>query len=473
MRAPVAVVILAAGKGTRMRSAQPKVLQPLAGRPLLAHVLDTALALGPEQVHVVYGHGGDQVAAAHADYPVYWVEQPRQLGTGHAVACALPQIPDDHRVLVLYGDVPLVTPETLKPLLAGDGLELLAARVPDPTGYGRIIRDDDGAVVAIVEEKDADPEQRRVDEVNTGLLAASAGDLRRWMAALSADNAQGEYYLTDAVAAARADGTPVRARFTSEAGEASGINDLVQLAEVEEAFQRRWARRLLQGGLRLVAPHRFTLRGAVRHGTDCAVDADCTLEGEVQLGHGVQVGQGVILRDCVIEDGAQVGPYTVVEQAHIGAGCRVGPFAHLRPGTVLEEGARVGNFVETKAARLGPGAKANHLTYVGDAEVGARANLGAGTITCNYDGAEKHRTQIGEDAFIGSGSQLVAPVQVGARATIGAGTTLTSDAPADALTVGRSRARTIPGWQHPGLTGRRGPPDDNDATPASGGAKEE
>ncbi|MCG5538560.1 bifunctional UDP-N-acetylglucosamine diphosphorylase/glucosamine-1-phosphate N-acetyltransferase GlmU [Halorhodospira sp. 9622] len=473
MRAPVAVVILAAGKGTRMRSAQPKVLQPLAGRSLLSHVLDTALALGPEQVHVVYGHGGQEVAAAHADYPVHWVEQPEQLGTGHAVACALPQIPDDHRVLVLYGDVPLVTPATLEPLVDGHGLELLAARVPDSTGYGRVIRDAAGGVVAIVEEKDADPGQRGVDEINTGLMAAPAADLRRWMAALSADNAQGEYYLTDAVAAAVADGVPVLARFTADPGEASGINDLVQLAEVEQAYQRREARRLLRGGLRLVAPERFTLRGQVRFGTDCAIDPDCTLEGEVALGDNVHIAQGTVLRDCVVEDGARLGPYTVIEQARIGPGCRIGPFAHLRPGTVLEEGARVGNFVETKAARLGPGAKANHLTYVGDAEVGARANLGAGTITCNYDGARKHRTRIGDDAFIGSGSQLVAPVQVGDRATIGAGTTLTSDAPADALTVARSRARTIPGWQHPGLTGRRGPPDDSDATPASDGAKEE
>ncbi len=473
MRAPVAVVILAAGKGTRMRSARPKVLQPLAGRPLLSHVLDAALALGPDQVHVVHGHGGEQVAAAHAEYPVHWVEQPEQLGTGHAVGCALEQIPDGHRVLVLYGDVPLVRPQTLAGLLEGDGLDLLTARLPDPTGYGRVIRDAQGAVVRIVEEKDADPEQKRVDEINTGLLAAPAAELRRWMAELSADNAQGEYYLTDAVAAAVTEGLPVRARLADDPGEASGINDLLQLAEVERAYQYREARRLLRDGLRLVAPERFPLRGRLSFGTDCAMDPDCMLEGDVQLGDEVHIAQGAVLRDCVIEDGARIGPYTVVEQARIGAGCQVGPFAHLRPGTVLEEGARVGNFVETKAARLGPGAKANHLTYVGDAEVGARANLGAGTITCNYDGAEKHRTQIGEDAFIGSGTQLVAPVQVGARATVGAGTTLTSDAPADALTVGRSRARTIPGWQHPGLTGRRAPLDDGDETSASGGAKEE
>lgn len=474
MRAPVSVVILAAGKGTRMRSTLPKVLQPLAGRTLLAHVLDTALALDPCQILVVYGHGGDQVAAAHADYPVHWVEQPEQLGTGHAVACALPTIPDAHRVLVLYGDVPLVTPQTLAPLLEGEEeeLALLTAQVADPTGYGRIVRDAHGAVRAIVEEKDASPEQRRCHEINTGLLAAPAEALRRWMDDLSADNAQGEYYLTDAVAAARHEGRSVSARVALEATEAAGINDLLQLAEAERLWQRRQAERLLRAGLRLVAPERFTLRGQVRHGTDSTVDADCLLEGEVVLGDGVSIGQGVVLRDCTVEDGAVIHPYTVAEEAHIGTGCEVGPFAHLRPGTVLEAQARVGNFVETKKAHLGSAAKANHLSYVGDAEVGPRANLGAGTITCNYDGATKHRTVIGADAFVGSGTQLVAPVRIGERATIGAGTTVTRDAEPDALTVGRCRDRTVPGWQRPGMTPHTGAADDDADPAASGDTKE-
>ncbi len=472
MRAPLAVVILAAGKGTRMRSALPKVLQPLAGRTLLARVLDTALALEPAQVHVVCGHGADDVTAAHAEYPVAWVEQPEQLGTGHAVACALPDIPDDHRVLVLAGDVPLVTPETLAPLLEGEHLTLLAARVEEPAGYGRLIRDGSGAVQAIVEEKDADAEQRAVQEVNTGLLAAPAGPLRRWIAGLSADNAQGEYYLTDVVAAASREGARVEARLATDPDEVVGVNDQAQLAHAERLWQRRAAHRLMRDGLRLIAPERLTLRGTVRFGADAAVDADCLLEGEVVLGSRVSIGQGAVLRDCVVEDGAVINPYTVAEEARIGAGCEVGPFAHLRSGTRLEAGARVGNFVETKKAQLGPGAKANHLSYVGDAGVGARANLGAGTITCNYDGAEKHRTQIGADAFIGSGTQLVAPVRIGERATIGAGTTVTRDAEADALTVGRSRARTIHGWQRPGLTPRSGSTEDDETPPASGSATE-
>jgi len=472
MRAPLAVVILAAGKGTRMRSILPKVLQPLAGRSLLSHVLDTALALEPARIHVVCGYRGSDVAAAHADYPVAWVEQPEQLGTGHAVACALPDIPDDHRVLVLAGDVPLVTAETLAPLLEGEQLTLLAARVDEPSGYGRLIRDGSGAVQAIVEEKDAGPEQRAVREINTGILAAPAGPLRRWMAGLSAANAQGEYYLTDAVAAAHRDGVPVDARLAADAHEVAGVNDQAQLAHVERLWQRRAAQGLMRDGLRLTAPERFTLRGTVHFGADAAVDADCLFEGEVVLGDRVSVGQGAVLRDCAVEDGAAIGPYTVAEEARIGAGCEVGPFAHLRAGTRLEAGARVGNFVETKKAQLGPGAKANHLSYVGDAGVGAHANLGAGTITCNYDGADKHRTQIGADAFIGSGTQLVAPVRIGERATVGAGTTVTRDAEADALTVGRSRARTIRGWQRPGLTPRSGSTDDGDTPPDSGSATE-
>ncbi len=472
MRVPISVVVLAAGKGTRMRSNRPKVLQNLAGRPLLGHVLDTACRLRPDQIVVVQGHGGEQVRAAHQAYPVRWVEQPQQLGTGHAVACALPEVPDDHRVLVLYGDVPLIEPEGLQPLLDAEGVSLLTARVAEPQGYGRIVRDSSGQVAAIVEEKDATARQRAIDEINTGLLAAPADSLRRWMAQLSAENAQGEYYLTDAVTAARNEGMAVHAEPLADATEALGVNDLVQLTEVERHYQARCARRLLRAGLHLVVPERFTLRGTLNHGIDCQVDADCLFEGSVELGDNVTVGTGVVLRDAKVESGARIAPYSVIEDARVGPEAEVGPFAHLRPGSCLEEGARVGNFVEMKAATLGPGAKANHLSYVGDAEVGPRANLGAGTITCNYDGARKHRTRIGADAFIGSGSQLVAPVVIGDRATVGAGTTVTSEAPPDALTVGRCRARTIQGWQRPGLTPASPAPEDSEDKPAGGGAQE-
>ncbi len=463
MAAPIAVVVLAAGRGTRMRSARPKVLQPLGGRSLLAHTLETAAAVGPQQVSVVYGFGGSSVPEAHGGYAVRWVEQPEQLGTGHAVACALPEIPDDHRVLVLYGDVPLVRPTTLQPLIAeGEaGVALLSAQVDHPTGYGRVVRrPGDGGVEAIVEEKDATPAQRAITEVNTGLLAAPAGPLRRWLAGLSADNAQGEYYLTDVVAAAVAEGVPVTAHAAAEPEETSGINDLVQLAEAERIWQARTRRELMRAGLRLADPERVTVRGRVEAGYDCSVDPDVLLEGEVVLGDGVHIGPGVVLRDTRIGDRASIDGYSVIEGAEIGPECRVGPFAHLRRGSTLEQGAKVGNFVETKAAHLGPGAKANHLSYVGDAEVGARANIGAGTITCNYDGAAKHKTAIGADAFIGSGTELVAPVRVGEGATIGAGTTVSRDAPAGALTVARRQVRTVAGWQRPGLTPQRGAPDD-------------
>ena len=461
MRDPLSVVVLAAGQGTRMRSRLPKVLQPLAGRTLLTHVLDTALALQPDRLLVVYGHGGEDVIAAHPDHPVSWIHQPEQLGTGHAVGCALSSIPDEHRVLVLCGDVPLTTPQALRPLAEGQGLGLLTATVDDPSGYGRILRDDQGRVCAIREERDADVAERSVCEVNTGLLAAPAERLRDWLGRLSADNQQGEYYLTDIVGEAVRDGDPVEAVPAPEAAETVGINDPLQLAEAERIYQARAARDLLARGLRLTSAERMVLRGELAFGYDCRIDPDCLIEGRVELGDDVRIGQGVILRNARIEDGAEIEAYSVVEDAEIGAGARVGPFAHLRRGTALGSGARIGNFVETKNATLGAGAKANHLTYVGDAEVGAGANLGAGTITCNYDGAHKHRTRIGEQAFIGSGSQLVAPVAIGARATIGAGTTVTRDAAADALTVGRCRTRTIPGWLNPGLTSDHGPEEDS------------
>ncbi len=458
------VVILAAGKGTRMRSARPKVLHPLAGRPLLSHVLDTALALKPTAVYVVYGHGGTNVVAAHETYPVRWVEQPEQLGTGHAVRCAVPEVPDDHRVLVLYGDVPLVRPDTLQPLLDTRGVALLTTVLDDPTGYGRILRSGDG-VTGIVEEKDAAPEQRAVREVNTGLLAAPAGPLKAWLVDLQSDNAQREYYLTDIVAMAVAGEVPVVGVPADEPAEVQGVNDLVQLAEVERLWQRRAAERLMRSGLHLIQPDRFQLRGELIHGSDCSVDADVICQGRVELGHRVTLGPGVLLRNARVEDDAVVDAYSIIDTAVVGPGAQVGPFARLRPGTTLERGAKVGNFVETKAVRLGPGSKANHLTYLGDTEVGAGVNIGAGTITCNYDGAGKHRTRIEDDAFIGSGTELVAPVTVGRGATIGAGTTLTRDAPPGTLTLERTRQRTVEGWRRPGAVSTRQAGDD-DPTPS-------
>ncbi len=443
------VIVLAAGKGTRMRSSRPKVLHPLAGRPLLSHVLDAALALNPAAIYVVYGHGGDAVASAHAGYPVQWVEQPQQLGTGHAVRCAVDGIPDDHRVLVLYGDVPLIQADTLTPLLSAPGVALLSAELADPAGYGRVVRAGQ-EVRGIVEEKDATPEQQAIREINTGLLSAPARHLKRWLADLQADNAQGEYYLTDVVAMAVAEAVPVTGMPVGDPAEVQGVNDLVQLAGVERLWQRRAAERLMRAGLHLVNPDRFELRGELAHGEDCRIDAGVVCEGRVELGHRVTLGPGVVLRDTRIADDAVVDAYSVVEGAEVGIEAVVGPFARLRPGTVLAKGAKVGNFVETKAVRLGPGSKANHLTYLGDAEVGAGVNIGAGTITCNYDGAGKHTTRIDDDAFIGSGTELVAPVTVGRGATIGAGTTLSQDAPPGALTLERTRQRTVENWQRPG-----------------------
>ncbi|MDN3516599.1 bifunctional UDP-N-acetylglucosamine diphosphorylase/glucosamine-1-phosphate N-acetyltransferase GlmU [Aquisalimonas lutea] len=445
---PLHVVILAAGQGTRMRSDLPKVLHPLAGRPLLRHVVDTALGLGPAAVHVVHGHGGDRVRSALADVPVTWVEQGEQLGTGHAVQQALPAIPDDASVLVLYGDVPLVRAETMTNLVAAaaDGAAVLTTELADPGGYGRVIRDADGSVARIVEDKDATPDERAVRETNTGLMAAPAGRLRGWLARCGNDNVQGEYYLTDVVALARSDGEAVHAAVAADPEEVAGVNDRVQLQTAERAYQYRQAQELMRAGLGLVDAGRFDLRGSLAFGRDCSIDVGVVLEGRVVLGDGVSIGPYSVLRDTVVEDGATVDSHTIAEQAHIGAGAQVGPYARLRPGTELRAGARVGNFVETKKAVIGPGSKVNHLSYIGDAELGRDVNVGAGTITCNYDGSEKHRTVIEDGAFIGSDSQLVAPVRVGAGAFLGAGTTLTRDTEPESLTVTRAPQRSVPGW---------------------------
>jgi len=446
------IVILAAGQGKRMRSALPKVLQPLGGQPLLQHVVTAAAALEPRCIHVVYGHGGERVQAALGMLDVEWTLQERQLGTGHAVSQAMPAIPDGQQVLVLYGDVPLIETATLQQLVgagAGTTLALLSVVLDDPTGYGRILRTADDQVVGIVEDKDATAEQRRIREANTGLLCAPAHCLRAWLARLGNDNAQGEYYLTDCIGMAAADDVPVVAVHPRSASEVHGINDKLHLAAAERLLQQRHAERLMAAGLTLRDPARFDLRGTLTVGRDSLVDVNCVFEGDVVLGDDVHIGPNCTLRDCSVGNGTHIGANTVIEQATIGAHCHIGPFARLRPETQIADQAKIGNFVETKKISLGHGSKINHLSYVGDAQVGADVNIGAGVITCNYDGAHKHVTEIGDRAFIGSDVQLVAPVTVGEGATIGAGSTITESAPAGQLTLSRARQTSISDWQRP------------------------
>jgi len=450
---PLHVVVLAAGQGKRMNSDAPKVLQPVGGAPMLEHVLATALALGPEAVHVVVGHGGAQVRdllESFGDERLHAVEQEQQLGTGHAVLQALPTIPDPARVLVLFGDMPLVRTATLKRLAARDaGLALMSFIATDPTGYGRILRDAEQRVTGIREQRDASTQEQRIDEVNSGVMIAPAGRLRGWLERVGNDNAQREYYLTDCVALAVSDGEPVEALICDDPDEVAGANDMAQLAALEDALQRRRRGELMAAGVRMPAPGTVQVRGRVTAGRDVVIDAGVVLEGDIVLGDGVVIGTGAVLRDARLAAGTRIEPYCVLDGAETTGACTIGPFARLRPGTVLAAGVRIGNFVETKNSRFAEGAKANHLTYVGDAEIGARANLGAGTITCNYDGANKHRTEIGSEAFIGSNSALVAPITIGDRATIGAGSVVSGTVPGDALTVARARARSIPGWKRP------------------------
>jgi bifunctional UDP-N-acetylglucosamine pyrophosphorylase/glucosamine-1-phosphate N-acetyltransferase len=449
---PLSVVVLAAGQGKRMKSDLPKVLQPLAGRPLLGHVLERARELGPEAIHVVYGHGGERVREALAAGPVNWVLQAEQQGTGHAVMQAAPAIPDDHTALVLYGDVPLTRVSTLRGLLetAGpDRLAILSVHLPDPTGYGRVLRDNAGKVYRVVEQRDATRKELAVDEVNTGLMAVGAGRLKGWLARLSNDNAQGEYYLTDVIALAVRDGVAVEAIVAPTVAEVLGVNDKLQLAQVEAEHRRIQAERLMLDGVTVVDPARLDVRGEVGHGRDVLLDVNVVLEGRVTLGNRVRVGPNVVLRDCEVGDDSVVHSNCVLEQSAVGRGCSVGPFARLRPGTRLADGVHIGNYVEVKNSEIGAGSKANHLTYLGDTTVGSKVNVGAGTVTCNYDGASKHRTSIGDGAFIGSGAMLVAPVSVGEQATIGAGSTITRDAPAGKLTLERSKQVTIDNWKRP------------------------
>ncbi len=423
------VIVLAAGEGKRMKSARPKVLMPLAGRPLLAHVLDAARALQPAGLHVVYGHGGAMVQAAFADCTeITWVHQAEQLGTGHAVNMAMPGIPDGARVLVLYGDAPLIRDQTLKTLLHESGaLAMLGAELDDPTGYGRLLFDSAGRVAAIVEEKDADALQRQIRLTNTGFLAADATRLRAWLDRIDNDNAQGEYYLTDVFALAASDGQPATCTRLADPVEASGANNPWQLAELEAAFRERCARSLAEQGVRLADPARFDQRGRVTAGRDIEIDVDVILEGHVQLGDNVRIGPFCRLRDVSLGAGTVLASHCDLEGVVTGSDCRIGPYARLRPGSELADEVHVGNFVETKKVRIGKGSKANHLSYIGDAEIGIDANVGAGTITCNYDGVHKHLTVIGDRAFIGSNTALVAPVVIGDGATIGAGSVIRGD----------------------------------------------
>ena len=455
MSRPLHVVILAAGEGKRMKSRLPKVLQPVAGRPMLAHAVEAARSLAPAGIHVVYGHGGEQVRQAFADHAdLHWAEQAQRLGTGHAVQQAMPGVPADARVLGLYGDVPLIRGETLRELLAADGrLAVLVADLPDPTGYGRVLVDGERRVEAIVEQKDASPQQLAVKTINTGIIAADGDALRGWLGALRNDNAQGEYYLTDVFALARAQGqgrdAGAAAVWLADADEANGANDPWQLAELERLYQRRAVRALCMEGVRVADPARLDVRGEVSVGRDVEIDIDVILEGRVVLGDGVRVGPFTRLRDVDLGAGTVVRAHCDLEGARTGGACTIGPFARLRPGTELAEAAHVGNFVEIKKTRLGPGSKANHLTYLGDALIGAGVNIGAGTITCNYDGVNKSTTRIGDGAFIGSNSSLVAPVEIGRGATIGAGSVITRSAPEGELTLGRARQATIEGWTRP------------------------
>ena len=450
------IVILAAGQGKRMHSNLPKVLHPVAGKALAQHVIDTARTLAPEKLIVVYGHGGDMVRSFLAADDVAWAEQAQQLGTGHAVAQALSQLGDAPQTLVLYGDVPLTTAATLKRLLhAGkDGLSILTVDLPNPTGYGRIVRDVAGNVQCIVEEKDASPEQKAIREVNTGIMAIPTARLGDWLGKLKNDNAQGEYYLTDIVALAVAEGLPVRTAQPEADWEVLGVNSKVQLAELERQHQRNLAEQLLVAGVRLADPARLDIRGTLTHGRDVAIDVGCVFEGNVELADGVEIGPYCVLKDVTVGPGTRIAAFCHFEGAAIGPDGVLGPYARLRPGTELGAEVHIGNFVEVKKSRIGKQSKANHLAYIGDAEIGERVNVGAGTITCNYDGVNKHKTVIEDDVFIGSDTQLVAPVTVGRGATLGAGTTLTKNAPPDALTVSRAKQLTLAGWQRPQKAGK-------------------
>ncbi len=447
---PLNIVILAAGKGTRMYSDKPKVLHALAGKPLVQHVLDRATELQPQQVCVVYGHGGDAVPQAMQQYPAKFVIQEPQLGTGHAVQHAMPHLADDSDTLVLYGDVPLIQHGTLHQMRqAGSGLVLLTVNLANPAGYGRIVRNEQGDVLSIVEEKDASHEQREISEINTGILLAPTKMLRGWLAKLQNNNSQGEYYLTDIVSMAVQQGVAVHTVQPAHEWEIHGINSKAQLAVLERTWQLVEAGRLLVHGVTLADPARVDVRGKLSCGRDVEIDIGCIFEGDVSLGNNVRVGAYSVIRDTTIAAGTEIAPYSHIDSSEVGADCRIGPYARLRPGTKLHDEVHIGNFVEVKNSEIASNSKANHLSYIGDTTVGSRVNVGAGTITCNYDGANKHRTVIEDDVFIGSDTQLVAPVTVGKGSTIGAGSTITRNTPEGELTLSRSKQVTINGWKRP------------------------
>jgi bifunctional UDP-N-acetylglucosamine pyrophosphorylase/glucosamine-1-phosphate N-acetyltransferase len=445
------ILILAAGLGKRMRSSLPKVLHPLAGRPLLAHVLDTARELSPRRIVVVHGHGAQQVKDTFPQETLEWVLQAEQLGTAHAVMQAMPHVSPDADVLLLYGDVPLVRAATLGRLLdaAGDGLAVLTTELDDPAAYGRVVRDAAGRVKRVVELRDASPVEREIREINAGFYAVRAKQLSKWLKRIDNHNAQKEYYLTDLVAIAVAEGVPVAAVKVDDAWEAAGVNSKGELAALERRYQGMASQKLLEKGVTLADPARIDVRGALECGRDVAIDVNCVFEGQVKLGDGVRIGVNCVLRNVTVAAGTEILPFCHLEDSSIGERCRIGPYARLRPGNALGDGVHVGNFVELKASRLGAGSKANHLSYLGDSEIGARVNVGAGTITCNYDGAAKHRTVIEDDCFIGSDATLVAPVRITRGSYIGAGSTISKDTPAGQLTVARARQVSIPAWKPP------------------------
>lgn len=449
----LSVVILAAGKGTRMKSVLPKVMQPLAGRPLLRHVVDTAQALSARRTLIVYGHGGDLVQKAFAGTGLLWAEQAEQKGTGHAVQMALPQLPVSGSTLILYGDVPLTTAATLNRLIelvsAERVMGLITLVMDNPAGYGRIVRDATGLVQRIVEQKDANDAEKQIREVNTGIFCVPNALLHKWLPALNNTNAQGEYYLTDIIAMAAAEKVRIETVQPAQSWEVDGINDKLQLAALERVHQRVQADALMRAGVTLIDPARLDVRGSILHGMDVHIEPNVIFEGRVVLGNNVRIGANCQLKDCEIGDNVVIKPNSLIDEAIVGAGAEIGPFARLRPGTVLAENVHIGNFVETKKALIGKGSKANHLAYLGDAEIGSGVNIGAGTITCNYDGVNKHLTTIGDNAFIGTNTSLIAPVVVGAGATTGAGSAISKNVPDNTLAVARGKQVVIESWQRP------------------------
>ena len=449
---PLDIVVLAAGKGTRMYSDLPKVLHPIAGKPMLAHVLDAVVDMADASTTVVIGHGAETVRAAFGDRKVNWAEQTAQLGTGHAVMQAAPFLRDDATTLILMGDVPLIKTQTLIDLVKraeSTGFGLLTLKLDDPTGYGRIVRNVSGKVEGIIEQKDSTPEQLLIGEVNTGVMAINGGKLKRWLSSLSNNNAQGEYYLTDVVATAVNEGVEIATQAAQSLHEVMGVNNRIQQAELERAYQRGYASTLLAAGLSLADPERIDVRGTLRHGKDCFIDVNCVIEGEVTIGNGVVIGPNCHLKNATIGDGAMIKAFTSIEDSSLAGTNDVGPYARLRPGTQLGHGAKIGNFVETKKAEIGDGSKVNHLSYIGDAVLGSGVNVGAGTITCNYDGINKHQTVLADDVFIGSNSTLVAPITVGKGSFVGAASVITKTVDENSLAISRSKQKNVAGWVPP------------------------